>query len=127
MRDESGKFCFPLVHRIIAKLFVPGDKSLTVNHKDMNKANCGASNLEWITHSENHLKGHAMKPEWRVKVGISRSRSIVAIHPETGERHEFLSGKAAALWVGNPTSQGNISKAVGRFTVLAYGFRWARA
>ena len=126
MRNEEGMLKFPLVHRIIAEMFVPGDRSLTVNHKDMDKTNCAADNLEWITFSENHLKGHAMKPEWSANSGALISRVVVATNPATGERHEFKSGRAAAVWVGNPTATGNISKACvhGR---IAYGFTWAKA
>ena len=40
------------IHRLVAAHFVPGDKSLTVNHKDGDKDNNCASNLEWMTMSE---------------------------------------------------------------------------
>lgn len=43
------------VHREIAMAFVPGFRpGLTVNHKDGDKSNNAASNLEWATHSENN-------------------------------------------------------------------------
>lgn len=102
-------------------MFVSGDNSLTVNHIDMNKANCDALNLEWISFSDNHLKAHAMKPG-RNKGRLAKR--LLAFDSETKERHEFASGKDAAQWVGNPTASGNISKACvhGR---KAYGFNWA--
>lgn len=42
------------VHRIVAILFIenPYDKK-EVNHKDFNRANPRADNLEWVTHEEN--------------------------------------------------------------------------
>jgi hypothetical protein len=40
-------------HRLIAEAYVPGDTSLTVNHKDGNKRNNSIENLEWITCAEN--------------------------------------------------------------------------
>jgi len=43
------------VHRLVAECFVPkpsGEK-LEVNHKDGNKLNNSASNLEWVSHLEN--------------------------------------------------------------------------
>src|SRR5579872_3039077 len=52
LADGSGRK-FVSVHRLVAIAFVPGDTSLDVNHKDMNKANNKADNLEWVTHSEN--------------------------------------------------------------------------
>lgn len=49
--------CKPSVynaHRIIAECFVPNPRGCKfINHKDGNKKNCAASNLEWVTASEN--------------------------------------------------------------------------
>lgn len=44
------------VHRLVAMLFVDGYKDgYDVNHKDYNRKNPRADNLEWITHKENVL------------------------------------------------------------------------
>ena len=47
------------IHRIVAWMFVPGYDELhnEVNHKDGNKRNNHASNLEWSTRSENIKHG----------------------------------------------------------------------
>jgi hypothetical protein len=48
-----------LVHRLIAIAFVPNPRGLNeVNHKDGDKENNHASNLEWTTHSENLSHAH---------------------------------------------------------------------
>lgn len=43
------------VHRLVAVAFVPNPAGLpVVNHKDFNRANCDASNLEWTTLQGNY-------------------------------------------------------------------------
>lgn len=44
----------PLLHRLVAFYFVPNPLNLPeVNHKDLDKTNCAASNLEWCNKREN--------------------------------------------------------------------------
>jgi len=126
LQTHSNGIKFVMVHRIIAKLFVPGDSSLEVNHIDMDKANCKASNLEWVTKSDNHLKAHALQP-WRgLNARGALSKRVIATHPDTCEEREFSSGKEAAKFIGNGTAAGNISKAC-KHGREAYGFYWRMA
>ena len=47
-----------MIHRLVAKAFVPGDHSLSVNHKDGNKLNNTPKNLEWISLAQNTKHQH---------------------------------------------------------------------
>ncbi len=43
------------IHRLVAECFIPNPlNKRCVNHIDGNKLNNDLSNLEWVTHSENH-------------------------------------------------------------------------
>lgn len=57
----GGKLRF--VHRLVAQLYVPNpDNKPQVNHKDGNKLNNCADNLEWVSNKENSL--HALDNGW---------------------------------------------------------------
>ena len=47
---DCGKHTLEYLHRLVANEFAPNPHGFTVvNHKDRNKENCCASNLEWCT------------------------------------------------------------------------------
>lgn len=53
--NKNGKKIFKLIHRLVAENFIPNELNKKyVNHKDGNKDNNTAENLEWITCSENN-------------------------------------------------------------------------
>lgn len=55
---KDGKQHMVLIHRIVASAFLENPLNLPeVNHKDENKANNCASNLEWCTHKYNNNYG----------------------------------------------------------------------
>lgn len=55
---KAGKVTYKRLHRIVAEVFVDGDSSLQVNHKDGNKLNNRSDNLEWVTTAENINHAH---------------------------------------------------------------------
>ena len=55
LRDVDSKNHIVLVHRLVAKTFIPKKlaEQLEVNHNDGNKLNTNVDNLEWCTRKEN--------------------------------------------------------------------------
>lgn len=54
MLSIQGEQKFLLLHRLVAEAFIPNPLNLEeVNHKDLDKGNCLATNLEWCTRQEN--------------------------------------------------------------------------
>ncbi len=78
-----------LVHRLVAIAFIPGDCTLTVNHKDGVRSNNAASNLEWVSMGQNHR--HAFR---------TLGRDVVRPFKPTlvdGVRYESINAAAAAI------------------------------
>lgn len=76
--DEFGNKTSHLLHRLVAIAFIPNPVNLPqVNHKDGNKANCSASNLEWMTALDNrhHAANTGLwvhnKPSTGIKLGTT--------------------------------------------------------
>lgn len=58
--SKNGQTRHIKVHRLVAAAFIENpENKKCINHKDGNPANNNLSNLEWVTHSENHL--HAFR------------------------------------------------------------------
>lgn len=76
LRNELGKTKF-LLHRLIAEVFVPNpDNKPIVNHKDGNKLNNSADNLEWCTNSENllHARETGLNPYNLPTLGVKKGK-----------------------------------------------------
>lgn len=82
------------VHRLVAYHFCDDyEENLIVNHKDGNKKNNHASNLEWVTRSENDL--HAFKNNLRqitgsaIKQKEKSKRKVILTDINTNEKIIF--------------------------------------
>lgn len=76
------------VHRLVAYHFVDGyQDGLVVNHKDGNKLNNEADNLEWVTRSENDL--HAFKLGLRKVYPSQFRKHIESYDLKTGESIKY--------------------------------------
>lgn len=85
----NGKKVSLRVHRIVATCFVLNPNGYPqVNHKDNDRTNNSASNLEWCTSEYNNA--------YREKYGKARNHPVIAVNPETSEVFWFESQREAA-------------------------------
>jgi len=72
-KNRTRKYHF--VHRLVALVFIPNPNSFPIiNHKDGNKTNNFANNLEWCTYKYNSNYG-----ECRQKISNSKKKKVVQI------------------------------------------------
>jgi len=110
-----------MVHRLVAKAFVPGYfDGAVVNHKDENKANNRADNLEWVTDHENRIYGTAQE-----RLHKSQCRPIDQLDKDGKYIQTFPSIREAARAVGSDI--GSIRKVLKGRGKTIKGFRWKYA
>ncbi|MFE8697956.1 HNH endonuclease [Cytobacillus sp. FJAT-53684] len=116
-----------LVHRLIAETFLPNPNNLkTVNHIDGNKINNDLSNLEWASHSENHLHAYRElgRKTWLEGLyGASNfnSKSVIMF----SKNGEFLAEYGALREAERKTGvrENNIRRAI-KYKGTAGGYVW---
>lgn len=110
----NGKTATKDVHRLVAEYFVPNPNNYPqVNHKDENKDNPRADNLEWCS------------PKYNANYGERNRKLMKEVEQYTvnGEQIKtFPSIKDAAKAVNG--SMGNISWCCKRRWKTAYGYVW---
>lgn len=78
---KDGKQAHKQIHRLVAEAFLPNPQNLPqVNHKDENKQNNSAENLEWCNAEYNMNYGDRNK-----KISSKLSRRVDQIDKVTGE------------------------------------------
>jgi hypothetical protein len=105
------------IHRLVASTFLPGGSpELVVNHKDGNKFNNDADNLEWVSPSENCV--HA------VQTGLKKTQPVIMTLFGCTLR-QFTSASLAAAWCGaTPNNISASCSSLGR--IRCRGFFWYR-
>ncbi len=124
LKNKTGKFVDVLVHRLIAELFVPNPLNLPeVNHKDENRQNPSASNLEWCTHVYNINYGnHTSKScETRRNMDYDWKTPILQFDKDGNFIKRWHSQKEASRAGYN---QGNIGECARGNRKTAHGFVW---
>jgi hypothetical protein len=74
---KDGAYRHAFVHRLVAAAFCGGGfEGATVNHKDSDKLNNRADNLEWVSHVENsHHYQRTLNPEWTPETWKTKRRA----------------------------------------------------
>lgn len=122
---KDGKVTTMLVHRLVAETFLPNPAGLRfVNHKDSNRANNRAENLEWVTSSENRRHGMAhgfvgykAKPILCEETGMVFERPLLAAEWVKEKHPDRINGTVRI-------AAQNIRSACKGRTPRAYGFTW---
>lgn len=118
---KEGRRFYRAVHRLVAEAFLPNTNNLPyINHRDENKLNNKASNLEWCTAKCNIRYGSCIDRRAN-KQKVTRGNPIISID-NNGNEVKYISAKEASRITG--INQGSISKCCKGERRIAGGFRW---
>lgn len=114
---KHGKQAQVLIHRIIGLTWIPNPLGLPqINHKDGNRENNHADNLEWVTPSENAI--HAYRVLNARRNGGKRALSFEQAQ-EIRKRHS-LGATLSALALEFKSNRDSISKIVNNRSYLTH-------
>lgn len=110
------------VHRIVALCFCPNsnpEENVIVNHKNENKADNRAANLEWCTAKYNTNYGTCIE---RRKAALEKA--VVCLNFNGDVVAQYKSVAEANLALGKPANDNSIGKVCNRKMRVAFGYKW---
>lgn len=119
---KDGQLKQPSVHRLVAQAFLPNPLNLPqVNHRDEDKLNNAASNLEWCTASYNINYGSRNR-----RMAEAQSKPVQQLDKSTGELLKTFPSAVEAERVAG-IHHGNISRCCCGKRKSAGGYVWRYA
>lgn len=115
---KNGKHFSMMVHRLVAETFIPNLQNyVEVNHKDENKLNNNANNLEWCNRVYNANYGTGVercaRKKWKAVEMVDENNCMVKVFQSAKEAEKITS-----------ISRKNISQVCLGKRTEAGGFKW---
>lgn len=128
--SKDGKQKYMLLHRIVAEAFIPNPEGLPqVNHKDENKNNNSADNLEWCTNAYNRHYGSGMRKSIEnhdyKQIAEKNKKTVLQLDKNGNVLNSWLGLKAAEAATG--VGESNIRRCCYGRGSYAGGFMWKYA
>lgn len=113
-----------MIHRLVAQAFVPNPSNLLyVNHRDEDKQNNAADNLEWCSSSYNTLYSMKLHPERKRKISVDRNINQCDLDGNVLRTWE----NARTIHVQTGMSDWSIAECCRGKRHTAYGYKWQYA
>lgn len=125
--SKQGKLKVCKIHRLVAEAFIPNPGNLPqINHKDENKQNNCANNLEWCTAKYNANYGtkamRAYATSKRMGKALNEEKPIIQYDLNRKYVAGYSSATEASVILG--VDQSTISKCCRHIRKSAYGYLW---